>query len=286
VARPVSGPILLDGRALARARQPELARRAGAVTSMRGLPPRLALVVFGPHDEVPPFIGRKLRACEAVGVEAVPMVLPYDLSSLRAREVVQGLADLRLDGIFLEFPFPEHIDADDVVEAMPEAKDVDVMTSARTRQYLADGAGQPPVTVEAALSLLDEYDVDVDGLDGLVIADASPFAEMFSEAFARRGARMRPLQPPTSAAVHVRDAQLVVSAAARPALLRSEELAPGAVVIDAGYFNPCGRGDIDTSGGTAHLRALAPVPGAIGPMTVSMLIQRVIEAAEAACCTT
>lgn len=276
------GPIILDGRALARSRAAELARRAAAITAARGRPPRLALVAFAPQGETPRFLRRKLQACEATGLEAVPRVLPDSIESRRAREVAESLADLKPDGIFLEFPFPEHIDAAEIVDAVPPVMDVDVMTPARIRRYLNDSDGQPPITVDAMLALLDAHGVGVAGLDTVVVAEAGPFAEMFRQALARRGARVRPLQPPDDASPAVRDAELIVSAAARPGLLRSTELAAGAVAIDAGYFNPGGRGDIDTSGGIAHLRALAPVPGAIGPMTVSMLIQRVIEFAETA----
>src|SRR5690606_10559694 len=102
---------------------------------------------------------------------------------------------------------------------------------------------------------------------------------MFRAALARRGARMGPLVPPTAAdlAERARAARLVVVAAARPGLVDSATLAPGTVAIDSGYYNPGGRGDIDTAGGTAHLAALAPVPGGLGPMTVSMLLERTIE---------
>ena len=77
-----------------------------------------------------------------------------------------------------------------------------------------------------------------------------------------------------------RDAQLVVVTAARPGLVRAVDHAEGAVVIDVGYYNAGGRGDVDVTGGTAHLRALAPVPGGIGPATIAMLVERVIEFAE------
>lgn len=275
-----AGPILLDGRAFARARDPDLATRVRAVAATRGFPPRLALVAFAAEEETPPFIARKLRACEAVGVDATAEVLPERCGSDRARGVVQRFADQRVDGIFIELPFPEAMDVEEVVEAVPEEVDIDVMTAARTRRYMLDGVGRPPTTVEAALALLDGYGVGVEGLDGVVVGEASSFTEMFREALVRRGARMRPLQAPESAAARVGDAQLVVSAAARPELLRADGLAADAVVIDAGYFNPGGRGDIDTTV-VEHLRALAPVPGGIGPMTVSVLVQRVIEAAEA-----
>lgn len=276
----MSRPLILDGRAVARAREPELGRRAAAVAAVRGHPPRLALVAFNTTSDPPPFIARKLRACERVGLEAVSKILPSGISTHQARAAVETLARQPLDGIFLEFPFPGHIDAEELIEAVPAELDIDVMTAARTRRYLEGIRGEPPVTVEAALALLDAYAVDVTGLEGVLVAENSPFAEMFNEAFVRKGARMRSQQAPEQARSAVRDAELVVSAAAHPGLLRSDELAPGAVVIDAGYFNEGGHGDVDTGHGVEHLRALAPVPGAIGPMTISMLLQRVIEHAE------
>lgn len=275
-----TGPLILDGRALARAREPELGRRAAAVAAARGHPPRLALVAFHLAADLPPFIVRKVRACERVEVEAVPHVLPSGIATEKARQAVETLARQAVDGIFLEFPFPAQIDAEELIGAVPVALDVDVMTATLTRRYLDEAWGEPPVTVEAALALLDTFGIDITGLDGVLIADPSPFAEMFNEALARRGARMRPRQPPEQAGSAVRGAELVVSAAAHPGLIRSNELASGAVVIDAGYFNEGGRGDVDTANGIEHLRALAPVPGAIGPMTISMLLERVIRRAE------
>lgn len=275
-----SPPVLLDGASVASSRVPELARRAAAVTARRGFPPRLALVAFADVSSAPRFTGRKVDACRQAGIDAVPRILPTDTSTGDAAQVVGRVATKAgCDGIFLEFPFPQHVDADALIETVPAEFDVDVMTSARIRSYMSEQRGKPPVTVEAALVLLDHVGVDVRGLDGVVIAEESPFALMFREALARRGADMRPLLAPQRAHT-ARDAQLLVSAAAQPALLRSEELATDAVVIDAGYYNAGGRGDIDTAGGVVHLRALAPVPGAIGPMTVSMLMQRVLEAAE------
>ena len=263
-------------------RRPGLARRAAQVTADRGAPPRLALVAFAPGGERPQFVGRKVRACEAVGVQAEAVVLSDSVATDRVRDEVRRLARRDFDGIFLEFPFPPDVDADEVMTAVPERLDVDVMTPGRTRRFLEKGVGPPPVTVEAAHTLLEAHDLDVHGLEGVVVADDSPFAEMFRAAFARRGARMRPLVPPDAARSGVADAELVIAAAARAGLIPSSVLREGAIAIDAGYFNPGGRGDIDTSPGIGHLRALAPVPGAIGPMTVSVLVQRVIEFAAGA----
>ena len=236
--------------------------------------------MFADDGAEPPFTARKTRACEAAGVEAEPVVLSAEMTTDAARQVVRGLPRREVDAVFLEFPFPPQIDGDALMAVVPETLDVDVMTTGRIRRYLEDSEGPPPLTVEAALALLDGYDVDITGLDGVVVGEPSPFTAMFREALARRGARMRPLMAPDAAAGGIGDAGLVVAVAARPRLMRAGDLPAGAVVIDAGYFNPGGRGDIDTSGGVDHLSALAPVPGGIGPMTVSVLVERVIAFAE------
>lgn len=276
----MTGPILLDGRALAMRRAPALARRARQVTARRGRAPRAALVAFA-DDDAPRFIARKTQAAEAAGVEVLQEIMPRDAGTDRVVGRIRHLSGQTLDGIFLEFPFPDDVDVDAAIDSLPPALDIDTMTPMRARSFLADGTGQPPITVEAALVLLDAFGVDVEGLGGAIVADPSPFTEMFRAALMRRGARIGPLlSPDDDLASRLRDARLVVASAARPGVIRSADLAAGAVVIDAGYFNPNGRGDVDTSSGVDHLRAIAPVPGAIGPMTVSMLVQRIIEFAE------
>lgn len=278
-AREPAGPVIMDGNALARRRAPELAALAAAVTGSRGRPPRLGLLAFAGDDGGALFIPRKIRACEAAGVQVVPLLLPWSATTETTRDgVARMIGSEPLDAVFLEFPFPPQVDGDAVSAVVPESLDVDVMTEARVRRYLDDQAGPPPLTVSAALALLDAYRVDISGRAGLVVADTFPFTVMFRAALARQGARMAPILAPESpeVAARVREAEVVVAAASSPGLLDAGDLAPGAVVIDAGYFNPGGRGDIDTTAGIDHLAALAPVPGAIGPMTVSMLVERVI----------
>ena len=272
-----ASPVLLDGRAFAARRATRHARRSAALLARRGTPPCAYLVGFGAAaDVVPAFIGRKLRACEAAGVTAVARILGPDATTDDVIAAI-GAAPAHADALFLEFPYPAGVDGDAVAAAIPPRLDVDAMSPARIEAYRA-GAAHPPVTVMAALGLLDDGAMDVDGLSGVVVADASPFTWMFAEALVRRGASMEIVAP--SEAARANDAQLVVAAAARPGLLRSSELAADAIVIDAGYFNPGGRGDVDVSGGIAHLRAIAPVPGGIGPATIAMLVGRVIDFAE------
>lgn len=276
-------PIILDGARLARERASALAARAAAVAASRGYAPRLALVAFADERGATPFAERKARAAADVGVEIVTSALPAGVTTGEVeREVRALLGRGPWDGVFVEFPFPPGVDGDAVTALIPEAADLDIMTPARVRRFLDGYDPLPPLTIAAGLELLDAYTVPVEGLRGVVIAESSPFAHCFREALARRGAAMAPLLEPEAPDLehHLRDAELVVVSAGRPGLVGSGSLAPGAVVIDVGYFNDGGRGDVDTTEGIAHLAAIAAVPGGVGPMTISALLERLIAFAE------
>lgn len=277
--------MILDGTALARARAPALAERAERVAGVLGRRPRLILVAFADASGAAPFVGRKLRACAAAGVDVRPLILPPGTTTPMAEAALGALlAAQPVDAVFLEFPFPSGVEGAALTALVPEWADVDIMTPGRVVRYFADPTAPPPLTVSAGLELLDGYRVDIRGRTGVVVGEDDAFTQMFREALARRGARMQPLLSPQAPDLQrlVQGAEVVVAAASMPGLLRATGLAPGAVVIDVGYFNPGGRGDVHTADGIAHLAAIAPVPGGIGPMTVSVLVERVIAFADAA----
>lgn len=278
-----SGPLVLDGFALAAARAPDLAARGKRVAASLGRRPRLVLVAFADGTGSAPFVARKMRACAAAGVDVLPLTLPLGAStSLAVGKLGACLAGERPDAVFLEFPFPDRVDGDALIALVPASTDVDIMTADGVGRFFADPDAPPPLTVSAGLALLDGHAVDIRGRPGVVVGDDTPFTQMFREALARRGARMLPVVSSRSPDMlrAVQEAELVVAAASVPEVMSSTALSPGTVLIDVGYFNAGGRGDVDTSGGIAHLAAIAPVPGGIGPMTVSMLVERVIAFAE------
>ncbi len=275
--------MVLDGSALAIARAPDLAARGGRIARRLGRLPQLALVAFAGTAGGAPYVARKIRACSAAGVEVIPLILTSGISSLAAQDALGALLEREAyDGVFLEFPFPDEIDGDALIAMIPEAADVDIMGGGRIGQFFSRLDAPPPLTVSAGLELLDGYQIDIVGRSGVVVGQDIPFTRMFSEALARRGAQMLPIRPPAAPDMLrlVERAELVVAAASIPGVLRSAALAAGAIAIDVGYFNPGGHGDIDLSEGMSHLAAIAPVPGGIGPMTVSTLVERVIAFAE------
>jgi methylenetetrahydrofolate dehydrogenase (NADP+)/methenyltetrahydrofolate cyclohydrolase len=276
-------PVVLDGVTLADRRAPLMAERAAAVQGRRGHAPAFVIVAFGDERGHVPHVARKARMCAAAGVAATSLVIPR---AVPTGEAIGRMRDAvnhgRFDGVFLQFPFPETIDGDAFAAALPVELDVDIMTPVRTAGFMNGLAALPPVTVSACILLLDAYGVPIAERRGIIVADESPFSLMFRRALSLRGARMQELVDPTAPDLieRMQAADLVVAAAATAGLVHSTTLSPGTIAIDAGYFNPDGRGDIDVSGGIDHLAAIAPVPGGIGPMTVSSLIERVILFAE------
>ncbi|MDT8341667.1 MAG: tetrahydrofolate dehydrogenase/cyclohydrolase catalytic domain-containing protein [Longimicrobiales bacterium] len=290
----MSPPRILDGRALAEARAPALAARARQVASRRGRPPRLLLLAFRGRDGEIPHLQGKVRACARVGVEAHPVLLDADTDTGAAvSALAAGLQASDPDGVFVQFPLAEGVAAAPLAACIPARADVDAM---RPTSIAGEGDGpaatgsgarlapdgDTPLTALAMLALLDDGGVELVGRAGVLVADPDPYHARFREVLVRRGVRMAPLVSPLDPDVEaaVRRAELVVVSAARPGVVPAGWLAPGSVVVDAGYFNGGGRGDVDVSGGVAHLAALAPVPGGVGPMTVSALIEAVVARAE------
>lgn len=275
-------PLILDGRLLAERRLPALRERARRVRDLRGTPPQLLLMAFAGADGRAPWASRKVRAGTAAGVDVELLVLPADTETHAAVDALErAIEDLRPDGILLQVPFPPRIDLGGLVAAVPPEADVDVMRPERFQDFMAGRLDRPPATVAAVLALLEDGRVDIRGTKGVVIGEEEPFTAMLGEALARRGASVVIVSPGSGELQGLlADATLVVAAVNRVGAVRAKDLAPGAVVVDGGYFNTSGRGDLDVSGGVDHLEALAPVPGGVGPMTVSMLLEGVIATAE------
>lgn len=275
-------PVLLDGHALARARGPVLSRRAAAVTRRRGRPPRVLLLAFAGPGGQAPHVEAKVRRCSEVGVSLTPLILAETVEAHQAEVRFRSALSSHPDGVFVQVPFPEGFDGEALLEAIPPEADIDVMGPAAIERYARDSDASPPLTVAAALALLDQHRVSLSGVEGVVVGPDTPFHAQFERALHRRGAAMNPRLDPSDPALEqgLAGADLVVLAAAEAGLVPSGWIRPGAVVIDAGYYNPGGVGDLALDEGIDHLGALSPVPGGVGPMTVSMLVEAVVARAE------
>lgn len=284
--------LTLDGRALAKERERAVRRRATEVTEARGRPPRLLILAFGDEGGSAPWIGGKVRGCRAVGIEVHTLVIPPGIGTAETRvRFHHAVQTARADAVFVQFPFPAGFDGAALCEAIPPESDIDLMHPDRVRRHLAGEATAPPLTVRAILALLDAHEVSLADEPTTVVAHDTPFDQTLVEAFRRRGAVARMVPPPPRReagpsaarewAARIADSRIIITSLGEPGAIASDHLPTNAVVVDGGYFNPGGRGDLDLTTGVGHLRALAPVPGGVGPMTVSLLLEAVVERAEA-----
>lgn len=276
-------PVILDGRALARLRAPELRGRAGVVSRIRGRAPSLVLIAFEGDDGRAPWLAGKLRAARTAGISLRPLRLAAGLSTDQAcDQIYETLENSRPDAVYLQFPFPAELDVAALSAAVPPSLDIDCIHPESCRRYLSDGVGPPPVTVAGALALIGHANLVITGARSLIIGGSTPFNQMFCAALGRATRRQCEIVDlPPSALETPPDAALVVVSNGLPSGLSARGLKPGTIAIDAGYFNAGGRGNIDVSDGVSHLKALAPVPGGLGPISVSVLMEAVITRAEA-----
>ena len=260
-----------------------MAERAGAVLAATDSPPKLLLAAFPDRYGGVPFAARKERACEKAGVTLDRLILDPASGEEEARTAL-GMAVQREapDGVLLQWPIPLGVNEPTLAGNIPLETDIDVMGPEAVRGYFDSADRKPPLTVSAALALLDANGVDLSGRQGVLVGPSSPFNRMFCEAMERRGAgptRLAAADRPDLAS-HLARAELVIGSSGKPGLIRTGSLRAGAVVVDGGYANPGRLGDLDLSDGVAHLDAVIPVPGGLGPMTVSVMVEEVILRAE------
>lgn len=272
---------LMDGEAVARKMCQQLAQRAERFTTRIGRPPCLGVVLVGNDLASETYAAKKQEKCRSVGIEARMVHLSGRATT---GEVVSELRELSLDpaidGILLQYPVPSHVDERSAFEAINPIKDVDGVT---THSFAALGFGRPrfsPCAGVGIIRLLDEYRVALDGMRAVVIGSDPTLGLPVGLLLLARGVAVTYCNPQLrDLPVVVKQADLVVAAVGQAHFVRGSWLKPGAVVIDAGYFH--GKvGDVVLEEVMNVASLIAPVPGGIGPMTIAVLIEQTIMAAE------
>ena len=274
---------LIDGKAIAAKLRGEVATAAAALRG-RGITPTLAVVLVGDDPASAVYVRSKTKAAREAGVEPRDHKLPATTSQAELMALVRQLNDdASVDGILVQLPLPKHLDSDAVIRAIDPAKDVDGLHP-MSLGYLAQG--KPvfvPCTPKGCMRLLREVDVEPAGLRAVVLGRSvlvgKPMALLLQNANATVTmchSRTRDL------AGEVRRADIVVVAIGRAEMVRGDWIADGAIVLDVGMNRtPAGKlvGDVDFAGAAERARAITPVPGGVGPMTIACLLENTVEAA-------
>ncbi|WP_369229980.1 bifunctional 5,10-methylenetetrahydrofolate dehydrogenase/5,10-methenyltetrahydrofolate cyclohydrolase [Streptomyces sp. R21] len=272
---------LMDGAGLARRIVEETAKRSADLTARTGAAPCLATVLVGEDPASVTYVRMKQNRCRKAGIESRHVALPAATTTAELVDTLQALSgDPTVHGILLQHPVGPHIDERAAFEAIAPEKDVDGVTLS---SYSAMSFGLPgfvSCTPGGIMRLLDAYDVDPAGKRAVVVGRSAILGKPVGMLLLGRDATVTYCHSRTTdLSAAVREADIVVAAVGRPRLIRGEDIKPGAVVIDAGY-SAGNVGDVDFDTAVTRAGLITPVPGGVGPMTIAVLLEQTITAAE------
>jgi methylenetetrahydrofolate dehydrogenase (NADP+) / methenyltetrahydrofolate cyclohydrolase len=274
--------LIMDGNATSKAVQEKIAKNFEPM-KLRGLKPGLAVVLVGDDPASVIYVGRKKKACEALGFYSEEHRLPKDSAESELLGLVQSLnKNPEINGILVQLPLPKHLNPQKVIEAIDPRKDVDGMHPFSLGKLVAGLPGLRSCTPAGVMALLDHYKIPVIGKRAVVIGRSimvgKPMAQLLLEANATVTVCHSKTQ---NIGEVVREGDLVVAAIGKSRFVTADMVKEGAVVVDVGINRtPDGKlvGDVDFEAVAPKASAITPVPGGVGPMTIALLMRNTYEA--------
>ncbi|QKV53033.1 bifunctional methylenetetrahydrofolate dehydrogenase/methenyltetrahydrofolate cyclohydrolase FolD [Comamonas antarctica] len=276
---------LIDGNALSRQLRAEVATRAAALKA-RGVTPGLAVVLVGDNPASQVYVRNKVKACEEAGLHSV--LEKYDASMTEAELLARVEAlnnDPSIHGILVQLPLPKHIDDHKVIEAISPLKDVDGFHVASAGALMVGEVGFKACTPYGCMKMLESIGMkDLRGKHAVVIGRSNIVGKPMAMMLLQANATVTICHSGTAdLGAMTRQADVIVAAVGKRDVLTADMVKPGAVVIDVGMNrNDEGKlcGDVDFAGVKEVAGFITPVPGGVGPMTITMLLVNTMEAAE------
>ena len=273
----------LDGKTLASTVEGRLAAVVEAFTGDVGRPPGLAVLRVGDDPASAVYVANKEKACARVGIASFGAHLAAETPADAVLSTIQTLnADSRVDGILLQLPLPMGLDERPLLEAIDPAKDADGLHTLNLGRLLKGEPGPRSCTPAGVMALLRSNGIDPAGQRAVVIGRSILVGQPMALMLQAANATVTVAHSRTAdLAAHTREADIVVVAAGRPGMVGAEHIKPGAAVVDVGiHRKPEGGlcGDVVAGEVEPIAAALSPVPGGVGPMTVTMLLVNTVVA--------
>ena len=273
--------ISLDGKAVARESETELAARVAALKQAGGATPILATVLVGDDPASATYVKMKGNACERIGMASLKVELP---AATTTGQLLDKIAELNrnpdVHGILLQHPVPEQIDERACFDAIAVEKDVDGVTCLGYGRTAMGAEAYGSATPKGIMRLLAAYDIEPAGMEAVVVGRSPILGKPMAAMLLNADATVTICHSRTvDLRSHVQRADLLVATLGRPEFIKADWIKDGAVVVDAGY-HPGGVGDVELAPLPGRVRAYTPVPGGVGPMTINTLIYQTVEAGE------
>lgn len=277
---------LIDGNALSKQLRADVAARAQALRE-RGTTPGLAVILVGDNPASQVYVRNKVKACHDSGLHSVLEQYPATMSEAELLARVEALnGDPTIHGILVQLPLPAHIDSHKVIETISPLKDVDGFHVASAGALVVGQPGFKACTPYGCMKMLESIGCDPKGKHAVVIGRSNIVGKPMALMLLAASATVTVCHSATpDLAAFTRQADIVVAAVGKRNVLTADMVKPGAVVIDVGMNrDEAGKlcGDVDFAGVSQVAGYITPVPGGVGPMTITMLLVNTIEAAERA----
>ncbi|MCM8596973.1 bifunctional methylenetetrahydrofolate dehydrogenase/methenyltetrahydrofolate cyclohydrolase FolD [Accumulibacter sp.] len=275
---------ILDGNALAQKLRADFRARADALAE-RGKRPGLAVILVGEDPASRIYVRNKVNACAQAGLHSERIGFAADVApEVVLAKIGELNADPRIHGILVQLPLPGHFDSDAVLKAISPAKDVDGFHAENVGALVQGHPRFIPCTPYGVMQFLADSGIDPKGKEAVVLGRSNIVGKPMAMLLMQANATVTVCHSQTrDLTFHTRRADILVAALGKPRFVTAEMVKPGAVVIDVGINRlPDGRlcGDVDFGPVSEIAGAITPVPGGVGPMTITMLLANTLEAAE------
>ncbi|MCF8181350.1 MAG: bifunctional methylenetetrahydrofolate dehydrogenase/methenyltetrahydrofolate cyclohydrolase FolD [Burkholderiaceae bacterium] len=274
----------IDGNALSQKLRAEVTLRTTALKA-KGITPGLAVILVGENPASQVYVRNKVKACEDSGLHSILEKHPASLTEAALLNRIKALnQDTSIHGILVQLPLPEHIDAQKVIEAISPAKDVDGFHIASAGALMTGMPGFWPCTPYGCMKMLESIGYELKGKHAVVIGRSNIVGKPMALMLLQKNATVTICHSATQDLKAITlQADVIVAAVGKRNILTADMVKPGAVVLDVGMNrNEEGKlcGDVDFVGVEQVAGYITPVPGGVGPMTITMLLINTLEAAE------
>ncbi len=278
---------LIDGKAIAAKIRGEIATEVASLKA-KGVTPGLAVVLVGEDPASKVYVSMKEKACQDVGIFSDEHKLPAETTEAALLELIDKLnCDLRIHGILVQLPLPKQINTEKVLEAISPHKDVDGFHPYNVGRLVVGKPVFQPCTPYGIMVMLKETGIDLAGKEVVIVGRSNIVGKPVALMCLAQHATVTICHSRTKdLAAKVAQADVLIAAVGVPEMVKGSWIKPGAIVIDVGV-NRVGEkklvGDVEFEAACERASAITPVPGGVGPMTITMLLQNTTESARRTC---
>ncbi len=282
---------ILEGKVVSQARRAKIRADVEQFRKTVKRGPGLAVILVGEDPASHVYVANKLKACKEVGIESYEKRLPVDVSALQLKTIIQDLNESSLvDGILLQLPLPKHLDSDEAIGWISPLKDADCLTAENLGKLWSGKALTTPCTPWGVMVILEHYGIEVAGKKAVVVGRSNIVGKPMAHLLTSANATVTVCHSKTpNTREFTSQADIVVVAAGQPEFMGQGDFKEGAVVIDVGIHRKApvdGKsklcGDVRLKELDGIISAGTPVPGGVGPMTITMLMENTLRLAQKA----